>query len=90
MLTAEPEQALHAQAGKRIGVLLLQDSPSIDTVVFRIVLSPSGNLDEAASGLYAALHQLDQENLDLIIAERMPDEGIGRAMNDRLERAAMG
>jgi L-threonylcarbamoyladenylate synthase len=34
------------------------------------VLSPTGNLTEAASQLYNALHKLDQLHLDVIIAER--------------------
>jgi L-threonylcarbamoyladenylate synthase len=30
---------------------------------------------------------LDEKNLDIIIAEIMPDLGLGKAMNDRLQRA---
>jgi L-threonylcarbamoyladenylate synthase len=45
-------------------------------------------LQEAASKLYDALHQLDHENLDIIIVEKMPDLGLGKSMNDRLQRAA--
>jgi L-threonylcarbamoyladenylate synthase len=33
------------------------------------------------------LRELDAENLDLIVAERVPEKGIGAAINDRLERA---
>lgn len=51
-------------------------------------LSVSGDAQEAAKELYAAMHRLDAKGLDVIIAERFPDEGIGRAINDRLERAA--
>ncbi len=52
------------------------------------ILSETGNLDEAAHNLYQALHRLDNLKLDRIIAERVPDVGIGIAINDRLERAA--
>lgn len=52
------------------------------------VLSSSGNLDEAAHNFYKALHQLDSLKLDRIIAERVPNVGIGIAINDRLERAS--
>lgn len=52
------------------------------------VLSPTGNLEEAAHNLYKALHRLDSLKLERIIAERVPDVGIGIAINDRLERAA--
>jgi L-threonylcarbamoyladenylate synthase len=52
------------------------------------VLSPASDLVEAASNFFQALHRLDQAGLDLILAVPFPDEGLGRALNDRLERAA--
>ena len=55
-----------------------------------VVLSPGGNMEEAAKNLYEALHRLDTMQLDLIIAELAPDEGVGAAINDRLTRAARG
>jgi L-threonylcarbamoyladenylate synthase len=51
-------------------------------------LSQTGNLEEAAKNLYAAMHRLDHQNLDLIIAQKMPAVGMGLAINDKLERAA--
>jgi L-threonylcarbamoyladenylate synthase len=45
-------------------------------------------LEEAAKNLYAAMHRLDHQNLDLIIAQKMPTVGMGLAINDKLERAA--
>ena len=45
-------------------------------------------MEEAAAQLYAALHRLDKAGLGLIIAERLPNTGLGRSINDRLERAA--
>jgi len=42
---------------------------------------------EAASKLYDAMHDLDHQNLDVIIAERFPDFGLGKSINDRLQRA---
>ena len=51
-------------------------------------LSQSGNLREAAANLFRMLRELDVENLDLIVAERVPEQGIGGAINDRLERAS--
>lgn len=52
------------------------------------VLSPRGDLYEAAANLYKALHRLDGLNCQRIIAERVPDAGIGKAINDRLQKAA--
>lgn len=54
----------------------------------QIVLSEKGSLREAASKLYDTLHQLDAFQFSLIIAERFPNHGLGKTMNDRLERAS--
>lgn len=52
------------------------------------ILSPSGNLAEAASKLFQSLRELDQTDVDLILAEQFPNEGLGMAINDRLSRAS--
>jgi L-threonylcarbamoyladenylate synthase len=51
-------------------------------------LSKRGDLREAAANFFRMLRELDAENLDLIVAERVPEEGIGAAINDRLRRAS--
>ncbi|MBU2532409.1 MAG: L-threonylcarbamoyladenylate synthase, partial [Alphaproteobacteria bacterium] len=51
-------------------------------------LSPAGDLVEAASQLFSALRQLDSSDARSIAAMPVPDEGLGRAINDRLRRAA--
>lgn len=43
---------------------------------------------EAAAQLYAALHRLDRSGVDLILAQRCANQGLGRTINDRLSRAA--
>jgi L-threonylcarbamoyladenylate synthase len=52
------------------------------------VLSQKGDLKEAAANLFAAMRRLDEKNLDLILAQPVPDQGLGRAINDRLYRAS--
>ncbi len=54
------------------------------------VLSRSGDLREAAANLFAALHELDRAGLSAIVAEPVPEEGLGVAIMDRLRRAAAG
>ncbi len=54
----------------------------------QIILSPSGDLNEAARNLFLSMRQLDKMPVDVILAEVAPDEGIGRAINDRLRKAA--
>jgi L-threonylcarbamoyladenylate synthase len=52
------------------------------------VLSRVGDEREAAANLFAALRSLDGAGVGVIVAERAPERGLGRAINDRLGRAA--
>ena len=54
------------------------------------VLSSAGDYAEAARHLFAALRELDALPIDLIVAELLPEVDLGRAINDRLRRAAAG
>ena len=51
------------------------------------VLTESGDLNEAARKLYATLHEMDRQEFSHIYIESAPDQGIGKAINDRLNRA---
>ncbi len=55
---------------------------------YQFILSPSGSLEEAARNLFSALRRLEKLPVDVILAEFVPDIGLGRAINDRLRRAA--
>ena len=52
------------------------------------ILSPTGDLREAAATLFAKLRRLDEAGLDLIVAESVPEHGLGIAIMDRLRKAA--
>ena len=54
----------------------------------QLLLSETGSVDEAAKNLFSYLRKLDQLNIQVIVAELAPDKGLGRAINDRLKRAA--
>lgn len=82
-------EAIEKHQDKRIGVLAFQKEAIHESVVFQVILSESNDLQEAASKLYDALHQLDKQDLDMIIAERFPDFGLGKSINDRLQRATV-
>ncbi|MEO3413632.1 L-threonylcarbamoyladenylate synthase [Roseovarius sp. CAU 1744] len=69
---------------KREGEVLLGFGP----VEADLNLSPAGDLTEAAANLFRYLHQLDSEGRGTIAVSPVPDHGIGRAINDRLRRAA--
>lgn len=78
--------------------LLKQHTHDVSILSFRdqyynftnIRLSESGDLHEAARNLFSALRKLDSDASQIILAEYVPDYGIGRAINDRLKRAAHG
>lgn len=52
------------------------------------ILSHNGDLRDAASNLFEKLHCIDAAAYSAIYAERAPDKGLGRAINDRLEKAS--
>lgn len=77
---------------KSIGVLSLY--PLEETILAgyqfaaQEILSPSGDLKMAAAKLFTALRELDQAGVECLVALRMPETGLGRTINNRLERAA--
>ncbi|MCX7778689.1 MAG: L-threonylcarbamoyladenylate synthase [Patescibacteria group bacterium] len=52
------------------------------------ILSPKGDLKEAASNFFDALHQLDESEAEVIFAEAVPEKGVGRAIMERLKKAS--
>lgn len=88
ILTSNVLEAIQHYSHQKIGVLTLNTSYKDAAISSEIMLSENDDLKEAASKLYDALHQLDHQNLDIIIVEQMPDLGLGKSMNDRLQRAA--
>lgn len=71
----------------RVGLLSLRKPPDATGFVAMEVLSPTGDLREAAANLFAAMRRLDALRLDLILAICVPEVGLGRAIMDRLRRA---
>ncbi|MEP6808792.1 MAG: 5-(carboxyamino)imidazole ribonucleotide synthase [Chthoniobacterales bacterium] len=73
--------------GKRYGVILWTSSRPESFVESRR-LSDTCDLREAAVNLFGCLRELDRAGLDLIVAEAVPETGLGAAIMDRLRRAA--
>jgi L-threonylcarbamoyladenylate synthase len=76
--------------GLRVGLVAFAPPRAASVAGFAAVevLAPDGSLATAATNLFAALRRLDALGLDLILAERCPEHGLGRAIMDRLRRAA--
>lgn len=77
------------KTGKKVGVIGSKETAmyykDADCVA---ILSNQRNLKMAAHKLFRALRKFDDENMDIIISEIFPEQGIGRAVMNRLERAA--
>lgn len=82
--------ALGAHPDKKIGVLSFTKKYTHPAIAQQVQLSTAGDVNEAARFLFAGLRYLDSSEIDLILAEKLPEVGLGRAVNDRLERAAAG
>ena len=78
---------LRKYANLKIGLLLFNEDINTSENIVKEILTNNKDLKEAAANLYAAMHRLDQKNLDLIIAEKFPNISLGKSINDRLNRA---
>jgi L-threonylcarbamoyladenylate synthase len=75
-------------ANKKCGLLAWRSMADAKQFTEVRRLSSSQEMREAATNLFRYLRELDRLNLDLIVAEILPEEGLGAAINDRLRRAA--
>jgi L-threonylcarbamoyladenylate synthase len=82
------KENLGAYQNKKIGLLAFREMNVSFPYHHVEVLSPKGDLREAAANLFAAIRRLDALNLDGILAEPVPEAGLGRAIMDRLRRAS--
>ncbi|NJM05708.1 threonylcarbamoyl-AMP synthase [Candidatus Gracilibacteria bacterium] len=87
---AKRAAALRAE-GKRVGLLIPDDDQDLATAADLVVtLGPANDPERIASRLYAALREIDAQRPDVILARDLGEEGIARAIRDRLRRAASG
>ena len=73
-----------------MGVITFKDHYAEIGKDLLIVLSEKGDFTEAARHLFSGMRQLDRQKPDIILAELLPEKELGRAINDRLRRAASG
>jgi L-threonylcarbamoyladenylate synthase len=89
-----PTGGADAMANERIGLLAADDHGLASArarggpYALVEVLSATGDRVEQAVNLFDALHRLDAASLDRIVAQSVPTDGLGRAIMDRLLRAA--
>ena len=85
LVIGEIDKLLKENKGKKVGIISYKKAfpDYINTV-----LAPSENMAEAAKNLFKALRWMDDQKVEIIVTEWVPNEGLGRAINDRLKRAA--
>lgn len=76
--------------GQRVGLISVVSRDVVSSgVAVSMSLTQDGSLAEAAKNLFATLRAMDASDVDIIYAQRCKDEGLGRAINDRLQRASV-
>ena len=78
-------ELMHSFASQKIGVLSFKEDFQMEV---QRILSRTGNLAEAAANFFSYMRELDEMNVDVILAEFLPNENLGRAINDKLMRAS--
>ncbi len=84
------EEEVFCDGRRKVGLLAFRQSRFSSKFSHIEILSKKGDLREAAANLFAAIRRLDGLSLDLILAESVPETGLGRAIMDRLRRASSG
>jgi len=87
LILVDDLQAFEARSGQKVGLLSWRTAADARFADTRS-LSKRRDLTEAGTNLFRMLRDLDAQDLDLIVAEKVPDQGLGAAINDRLSRAA--
>ncbi|MCP3659133.1 MAG: threonylcarbamoyl-AMP synthase [Bacteroidetes bacterium] len=81
--------ALEEFKNKKIIVISFYKKHKADNIIEDYILSLNKDLKEAAHNLFKYMREADRKDIDLILAEKLPDEGLGKAINDRLLRASI-
>lgn len=81
-------QATHVDPGEHLVAFGPAPLRGAEQAASILNLSEAGDLREAAARLFEFLNRLDSPLVERIAVAPIPDEGLGRAINDRLRRAA--
>lgn len=85
------KKLIEEYTNKEIEFAVLSFNDSFQSMIGdrNFILSPKADLHEAAKNLFAAMRILDSMDVSVILAELLPDKGLGKAVNDRLRRASV-
>ena len=88
LLILKPGEVPQIADGTKVGVLIHDERKLAFSYEIAEVIAHDDNLKEAAHNLFAALHRLDDEGLDVLYVYEFPESGLGCAIMDRLRKAA--
>lgn len=83
-------KADHVGAGEALLAFGPKSVAGVESRTIVMNLSPKGDLAEAAANLFGYLRTLDSKGAKAIAVMPIPPHGLGEAINDRLQRAALG
>jgi L-threonylcarbamoyladenylate synthase len=86
MIIGDMQEIMKEYGHLNVGIISFQQQYDVSHP--HMILSTKGDMAEAASRLFSAMREMDEKNVDVILAELVPDVGIGKAINDRLKRAS--
>lgn len=81
------DKAPTSEERKKAGLLSYSGKDSANYQIVDL-LSPDGNLKTYAVNLFAAIHKMEESDVECIYAEAVPEEGVGIAIMDKLRKAA--
>jgi L-threonylcarbamoyladenylate synthase len=88
LFLGDKETLLSMGESKNAAVLCFKEIWSEMDTKNQWILSASGDYEESAHRLFSFLREMDEADITHILAEKLPEEGLGIAINDRLYRAS--
>jgi L-threonylcarbamoyladenylate synthase len=88
LITGDIKEMLKSSQPEKTGIISFKTTYPEVPIPQQMILSPTGDINEAARNLFSAMRKLDEMQLKQIFAEIFPEEGLGRAINERLRKAS--
>jgi L-threonylcarbamoyladenylate synthase len=87
-LSDDLESVIRMIGVDEIGLITYNEYCNLLPATHQILLYKQDNYKMGAVNLYAALHEMDRKHYKAIVVKKLPNHGIGAAINDRLWRAS--
>lgn len=88
LLIGNRAQLQKEHAAKKLAILCFGEDVQAENALV-LNLSKTKDPEEAAINLFKFLRLADESDAEIVICDYLPEEGLGRAINDRLKRASV-